>query len=143
MFDVAWTEPVETVGQRKTRKVKKPNNLSQGSSITTSKSSEASPPSQARPSLLGIFNHKKGALQRSGSSSKQTTTRSDHATKVSKRASTNTTASDSSNQESCGAKTITTSFPPKSYSDDGQQSNTDTEVSSPSDGLHLIPFRFE
>jgi hypothetical protein len=133
MFDVAWTEPVETVGQRKTRKDKKSNRISQGSSVLTDKSSDASSsPTQTRPSILGIFNHSKKS-DRSGSNSKLSV-RGETATKVSKRISTYTTASDSSNQESSEVKTITTRFSPNSRSDDGHQSNTDTEVSSPSDG---------
>jgi hypothetical protein len=139
MFDVAWTEPVETVGQRKTRKDKQSNRLSQGSSVLTSKSTDSSsspPQSQTRPSLFGLFSHnKKGALQRSGSTSKLSTIRSENTSKASKRISTYTTASDSSSQELSGAKTIATRIPPNSCSDDGRQSNTETEISSPSDGM--------
>lgn len=137
MFDVAWSEPAETVGQRKTRKDKQSNRLSQGSSVITSKSSDASsspPRSQTRPSLFGRLHHKKGTLQRSGSNSKLSTIRSEGTIEVSKRLSTYTTASDSSNQDSSGAKTIPTRIPPNSCPDDGQQSSNDTEVSSPSDG---------
>jgi hypothetical protein len=138
MFDVAWTEPVETVGERKTRKDKKANRSSQGSSILSSKSGETSAsPSQTRPSLLGIFNNKKGALQRSGSSSKLTTVRSETTLKASKRISSYTTASDSSNHDSSSAKT-SMRIPPHSCSEDGRQSNADTDVSSPSDGMPFL-----
>ena len=139
MFDVAWTEPVETVGQRKCRKDKQSNRLSQGSSVSASKSidsSSSSPPSQSqnRPSLFGLFNHKKEAVQRSGSSSKLSTVRSESTIKAAKRISTYTTASDSSSQESSGSKTVGTRISHHSCSDDDHQSHTDTEVSSPSDG---------
>lgn len=137
MFDVAWAEPVETVGQRKSRKDKQSNRLSQASSVLTSKSSDSSSSpsqSQARPSLFGLFNHKKGALQRSGSSSKLSTIRNESTSKASKRISTYTTASDSSNQELSDTKTIETRIPLHRCSDDGHQSHTDTEISSPSDG---------
>lgn len=134
MFDVAWTEPVETVGQRKTRKGKNSIKLSQGSSVISSESSDASTsPTQARPSLLGILSDKKGVLQRTGSSSMKATTQSESTTKASKRISTYTTASDSSSQESSGANPVTTIT--DSCSNDGRQSSTDTDISSPSDGM--------
>lgn len=134
MFDVAWTEPVETVGQRKTRRDKKTHRSSQGSSIISSKSSDDSTsPTQTRPSLLGIFSTKTGALQRSVSTSKNAKTQSESTIKASKRISTYTTTSDSSNQETSGAKQVTT-IPPNSCLDDGQQSSPDTDVSRPSDG---------
>ena len=142
MFDVAWSEPGETVGQRKSRKEKQSNRLSQGSSVVTSKSSDASSsPSQspARPSLFGRFHHKKGALQRSGSNSKLSTIQSEGTIEVSKRLSTYTAASDSSNQDPSSTKTIPTRIPPNICSDDGQQSSNDTEVPSPSDGGLFAP----
>jgi hypothetical protein len=140
MFDVSWSEPVETVGERKSRKDQNGKRVSHGSSITSSKSSDASvSPSQSRPSLLGLFNHKKGAHQRSTSTSRPANNGSDTTIKASKCMSTYTFASDSSNQESTGAKAIMR-IPPISFSEEDQESSTETDadVFRPSDGMSLI-----
>ena len=135
MFGVAWTEPVKTVGQRKAGKDKEANRLSQGSSIISSKSSESpTSPSQSRPSLFSIFGYKKGALQQSGLDSKLGTVRSESTLKISNRLSTYTIASDCANQELSVAKAVV-KIPLNSCSEDGRQSNADTEASCRSDGM--------
>ena len=137
MFDVAWTEPVETLGQRKTRKDKQAKRLSQASSVISSKSCEnITSPTQPRPSLLGIFGHKKGILHRSVSTSRLSTLRSETTTNAANRVSSYTACSDSSNQESSGLKS-NAKISPNKYFDEGRRSNADTDISSPSDGSCL------
>jgi hypothetical protein len=142
MFDVAWTEPVETVGQRKTRKEKQANRLSQGSSITSKSTASSSSLPPIRPPLFGIMNQKKETSQRSGSSSKQSAVRSETASEASKCISTYATALDSPNKESSAAKKITSRILSNGCLDDDQQSNTDTDVSSPSEGMSFLALDF-
>ncbi|CAG8959218.1 hypothetical protein HYFRA_00012576 [Hymenoscyphus fraxineus] len=99
MFDVHYTDPSrETVGQRKIRKESKTSEISRGSSIRSSNSSESSQ-SHTRPALLSLFgggSSKRGALTRTGSQSKLSALKNGDASKASRRISSYTVASDSS-----------------------------------------------
>jgi hypothetical protein len=137
MFDVAWTDPVETVGQRKTRKDQKlsrSTELSRGSSVRSSKSGDTAS-TQPPPSLFSLFSGK-GTLTRNGSHSRPSALRVENAKKSSKRASSYNATSDSSPQPLSGALSTIRRPVSKSFTE-CKQYNADTDMSSTSDGQFL------
>lgn len=108
MFDVSWTDPTrETVGERKNRKESRHNQGNDLEKISSSRGSNSNGyHSQNRPSLLTLFgvngsisNNKKG-LKRSGSHSRLSTSRSEEkVSKASRRISSYTVDSASSEPE--------------------------------------------
>jgi len=149
MFDVSWNDPSrETVGQRKTRKDKKSNGVSRGSSVRSSESSgsrasKASKASDAttahsKPSLFGFFGGtKKPPVARSGSQSRLSAlnTNTEQNVKASRRISSYIPPEPSSPQP-----TTTTRI---TEHDDfvNRHSYHDTEMSSPSDGKQPLRSR--
>jgi hypothetical protein len=148
MFDVSWTDPgQETVGQRKNRKDQQSNGISRGSSVRSNGSSESraskaskvskgsdSTPFQSRPSLFSLFaGNKKGVLSRSGSQSRLSALANDKNVKASRRISSyNTPSVPTSPQTTIMTRTTTNE---DNYGRDS--CNTDTDLSSPSEGRQL------
>jgi hypothetical protein len=149
MFDVSWTDPSqESVGQRKTRKDQHSNGISRGSSVRSTGSSESraskaskvsrgsdSTPIQSRPSLFSLFaGNKKGALTRNGSQSRPSILANDKIVKASRRISSYNAPSEPTSPQATTMTRIATN-----EEGSGRDScNTDTDISSPSDGRQLL-----
>lgn len=138
MFDVSWTDPArETVGQRKNRRVQQIDGVSRGSSVRSSASSGSrasrdsdSAPATSKSSVFGFFTtSKKPTLTRSGSQSRPSALSNEN--RLSKRLSRHAVLLEPSNPQTPipTTRVITNGLDKRASSD-----NTDTEVSSPSDG---------